>query len=163
MSDEDKKAIIANHANCMHQEGVGIAEKITEKKEKAEKRRKRETQEKKFYKLAPTNSRNKAWEMRNERVGKYISADSQIERLKIALGVSTNLQLAKKLGLSKSTVSVWKRDERNGVPASVMVEVAIKYKISLDWLILGRKPLSQKELLESEDKDKGLEIDSCNG
>ena len=113
---------------------------------------KKATQEEKFYKLAPVNSRNKAMEKRNERVGKYVSADSQIERLKMALGVSTNLQLAEKLGLSKSTVSVWKRDERNGVPASVMIEVAIKHKISLDWLILGRKPLLQKEVLGSSNE-----------
>lgn len=60
-----------------------------------------------------------------------------IARLRKALDLPTNKQLAAWLGIDKSSVSFWKK--RNGVPCVVVMRVSDATGETLDWLMLGRE------------------------
>ena len=61
---------------------------------------------------------------------------SVIERMKVALSVSTDSALAKSLGLKGSgTVSSWKT--RGSIPFNECLKISQNKNISLDWLISG--------------------------
>lgn len=64
-----------------------------------------------------------------------------IERMRSALGVSTNVALAEAVGVGSSALSNWiKRD----VPAyDVIVDFATKNGLSLDWLVYGVGAMKQ--------------------
>jgi len=60
---------------------------------------------------------------------------SVLARLKQLTDSSTDVQLARALGVSPQTLSSWKI--RDSVPYSLCVEIARQYACSLDWLLLG--------------------------
>ena len=60
-----------------------------------------------------------------------------LARLRRRLGASNDRDLAAQLGVSTSTLSSWR--QRNSMPYSFCVEVALAEKFSLDWLILGQE------------------------
>ncbi|MFJ4349083.1 helix-turn-helix domain-containing protein [Pseudomonas sp. NPDC089401] len=60
---------------------------------------------------------------------------SVLARLKQLTGSSTDVQLARSLGISPQTLSSWKI--RQSIPYSLCVEQAGKHGCSLDWLLLG--------------------------
>ena len=59
-----------------------------------------------------------------------------IDRAKIALGVRTDVDLAKTLNIAQSAVAGWRK--RGMVPQEQAVKIAQMTGVSLDWLILGR-------------------------
>lgn len=60
-----------------------------------------------------------------------------IEQLKKVLEAKTDKELGEKLGFKQQTVSNWKA--RNSISLEMLVEVAEKYSVSLDWLITGQR------------------------
>ena len=56
-------------------------------------------------------------------------------RLRASLGVSSDKELARELGISPSTLSSWR--QRDAIPYSFCVEYARAKGVSLDWLIFG--------------------------
>lgn len=60
-------------------------------------------------------------------------------RLYEALGVSSDAQLARKLGIPASTISNWR--SRGTVPHREALKIAEDEGFSLDWLLLGRGPM----------------------
>lgn len=65
------------------------------------------------------------------------SAISTIERLSSALGVKSDVELAKKMGVAAQTIATWK--QRNKVPYDKIVEIAAQRELSLDQLIWGNE------------------------
>ena len=59
-----------------------------------------------------------------------------VDRMKEAVGVSKDVELADALGASRSTPAVWKTRDR--IPFAECMEIAEKHGVSLDWLVLGR-------------------------
>lgn len=59
-----------------------------------------------------------------------------VDRMKIAVGVARDKELAEYLGSSKSGPAVWK--SRGSIPISECIKIAQDKSCSLDWLILGR-------------------------
>ncbi|WP_158935286.1 helix-turn-helix domain-containing protein [Burkholderia sp. S171] len=59
-----------------------------------------------------------------------------VDRMKVVVGVSKDVELADALGVSRSQVAVWKIRDR--MPLSECVTIAEQHKVSLDWLVLGR-------------------------
>lgn len=59
-----------------------------------------------------------------------------IDRMKKVIGASTDVDLANHFGASRSGPGVWKL--RGSIPVTECIELAEKYSVSLDWLILGR-------------------------
>jgi phage repressor protein C with HTH and peptisase S24 domain len=64
-----------------------------------------------------------------------VSLDDIIERLKKITKTKTNIELAKALKISESTVRSWK--SRNKIPFEQCLEISDKYECSLDWLLKG--------------------------
>lgn len=62
---------------------------------------------------------------------------SVLARLKQLTDSSTDVQLARALGVSPQTLSSWKI--RDSVPYSLCVDIARQYACSLDWLLLGER------------------------
>ena len=60
-----------------------------------------------------------------------------IDRAKIALGVRTDVDLAKTLNIAQSAVAGWRK--RGMVPQEQAVKIAQMTGVSLDWLIFGQK------------------------
>lgn len=59
-----------------------------------------------------------------------------LDRVKSALGVTTDYELAKALGRATSSVHNWRR--RGNIPLDECINVSNKTNVSLDWLILGK-------------------------
>ena len=59
----------------------------------------------------------------------------QIDRLKQVYNKKTDVSLAEVLGISKITVSGWKK--RKAIPAEIFKRVAQNENISMDWLLRG--------------------------
>lgn len=59
-----------------------------------------------------------------------------IDRMKEVIGASTDVELANHFGGSRSGPGVWK--VRGSIPVTECIDLAEKYSVSLDWLILGR-------------------------
>lgn len=59
-----------------------------------------------------------------------------IDRMKTTIGVSTDKALAEELGAAISGPAVWKK--RGRIPFEECINLAQKYNVSLDWLVLGR-------------------------
>lgn len=59
-----------------------------------------------------------------------------IDRMKTVLGVRMDKEVSEKLDSSRSQVSVWKT--RGVIPFAECMQLAVRYNVSLDWLILGR-------------------------
>ena len=82
---------------------------------------------------------------------KTISSKEVIERLKIALKLSSDNALAETLGISKTTLSNWK--SRNSIDISLLFSKC--ERISIDWLLTGNGPmLKTKDSTQSHIADK---------
>lgn len=64
-----------------------------------------------------------------------IQADPVIDRMRSALGLTTDRALSQYFERGPSTVSNWRK--RNSVPFTECVQLAVEKGMSLDWLILG--------------------------
>lgn len=65
---------------------------------------------------------------------KTLSSQEVILRLKKALNISTDIELANYLGISKSTLSNWKA--RNTLDLPLLFSLC--EQISIDWLLTGK-------------------------
>lgn len=81
------------------------------------------------------------------------TADHVIGRLKEALGISGDSALAAKIGVARSTLANWRR--RNSVPYEKCVEVALKERLNLDWVLTGEGP-PKKEMFVVPQIDEDL-------
>src|SRR5476649_2110663 len=67
---------------------------------------------------------------------KKVVIQAIVDRMKVVVGVTKDVELADALGVSRSQVAVWKIRDR--MPLGECVTLAEQHKVSLDWLILGR-------------------------
>ncbi|MYM70507.1 hypothetical protein GTP45_27395 [Pseudoduganella sp. FT55W] len=65
-----------------------------------------------------------------------IDVAAVVDRMKLAVGVQKDIELAAYLEISKSAPAVWK--SRETTPIAECIKIAIRKACSLDWLILGR-------------------------
>lgn len=63
-----------------------------------------------------------------------------IDRMKTVLGVTRDKDVAVHFEGARGAVSVWKI--RGTIPFAECLALALKYDVSLDWLILGRGPMA---------------------
>lgn len=68
-----------------------------------------------------------------------------IERLSLILGRQGDADLAKELGVQRTTVSSWK--SRGKIPYEECWQVARKHGISMDWLLSGTGPMHRDQNL----------------
>ncbi|WP_449255613.1 helix-turn-helix domain-containing protein [Bosea sp. (in: a-proteobacteria)] len=71
-----------------------------------------------------------------------------IERLKSAIDVNTDADLAAALSISRTTLSNWRA--RNSVPLSRIREACRKYRIPIDYLLTGDLLHANQPLLDVE-------------
>lgn len=64
-----------------------------------------------------------------------IDAQAIIDRLKAASGVTTDAALARELGITRGSVSLWKK--HNAVPLHHAVAISERYGVSIDWIVTG--------------------------
>ena len=74
-------------------------------------------------------------------------AEAVIRRMKEALELRTDNDLAGALGVSKGTVSSWRK--RNAIPYDECVRVAYYTRTHLEWILSGREGEMYPGLLES--------------
>lgn len=67
----------------------------------------------------------------------HATSNSTIDRLKIAANVTSDQELAQKLGLSKQAIADAK--SRNTVPPSWIPKAAKLFNVSTDWLFFGKE------------------------
>ncbi|SDE42080.1 Phage repressor protein C, contains Cro/C1-type HTH and peptisase s24 domains [Paraburkholderia lycopersici] len=67
---------------------------------------------------------------------KKVLVQAIVDRMKEVVGVTKDVELAEAIGASRSQPAVWKIRER--VPFAECVNLAEKFGVSLDWLVLGR-------------------------
>lgn len=79
-------------------------------------------------------------------------ADETLKRIKNLFDVSTNLEFVKHLPLkedgtqlSDKTPSSWK--QKNVIPLDILLFVANKFDVSIDWLLYGETPEPQRDQL----------------
>lgn len=75
--------------------------------------------------------------------GRMMSADAVLGRLSEVLGARNDTQLAKHLGLNRTTLS--SRRNRNSIPFEACLEIADREGLSLDWLFHGQGPQYKSE------------------
>lgn len=61
-----------------------------------------------------------------------------LSRMKLITGTTTDAELSYALKISPQTLSSWKG--RNSTPYSLCIDLAVRYEVSLDWLLLGNGP-----------------------
>lgn len=61
-----------------------------------------------------------------------------LSRMKLITGTTTDAELSYALNISPQTLSSWKG--RNSTPYSLCIDLAVRYDVSLDWLLLGNGP-----------------------
>lgn len=64
-----------------------------------------------------------------------ISTEEILKRLGSVLGTTTDIELAKALGVASQTVSTWRN--RNKIPYDKALEISTNKGVSLDWIIFG--------------------------
>ena len=79
------------------------------------------------------------------------TAGEVLDRLQQAMGLSSDGELARDLGIKRSTVGSWRN--RNSVPYEICVDLAQARGWSLDWLLIGKGHL----LLEARADDAAKE------
>src|SRR5476649_655590 len=80
---------------------------------------------------------------------KKVVIQAIVDRMKVVVGVSKDVELADALGVSRSQVAGWKIRDR--MPLSECVTIAEQHKVSLDWLVLGRcQPGIEEPVLASQ-------------
>lgn len=78
------------------------------------------------------------------------TAGEVLDRLQQAMGLASDGELARALGVKRSTVGSWRN--RNSVPYDICVDLAQERNWSLDWLLIGRG-----QLLEARSDDAAKE------
>ena len=75
-------------------------------------------------------------------------------RLKKALSITSDVELAKRLGVSKSGLNGYR--VRDTIPFAQIVELCKKESMSLDWILLGQglRLGEDTEILEESERDK---------
>ncbi len=63
-----------------------------------------------------------------------LSAESVLDRLQKALDVRSDSALSRALGVKRATLGNWRN--RNSVPYSICVNIALQKGISLNWLLV---------------------------
>ncbi|WP_053067779.1 helix-turn-helix domain-containing protein, partial [Muribacter muris] len=98
----------------------------------------------------------------------FLQTELVLERMKNALNLRTNKDLAEKLDVSTQTLSGWK--VRNALPLEEILKFSSTHQISLDWLLWGEeklmKILDTYSILErmksylniKNDEDLGIEL-----
>ncbi len=71
------------------------------------------------------------------------SAGDVLDRLHTVYGVKNDSQLSEVAGLNRATVGNWRN--RNSVPYSFCVDVAVEHGVSLDWLLTGKGDGAQEQ------------------
>tara|TARA_R100000458_G_C8273001_1_gene247820 strand:- start:1694 stop:2284 length:591 start_codon:yes stop_codon:yes gene_type:complete len=76
------------------------------------------------------------------------------DRLKKALSIASDVELAERLGVSKSGLNGYR--VRDTIPFAQIVELCKKESMSLDWILLGQglRLGEDAEILEENDRDK---------
>lgn len=69
-------------------------------------------------------------------MGEPLDAIAVVNRLRELYGVLTDTALADALRVPNTTISSWR--SRNRVPYEECVEAVRKFRVSFDWLLLGR-------------------------
>lgn len=64
-----------------------------------------------------------------------LAAGSVLDRIRQALGLSSDGELSRELGIGRSTVGAWRAQGR--VPYALCVELHLREGLSLDWLLAG--------------------------
>lgn len=85
-----------------------------------------------------------------------LNSDEVIERMKKALEITTDIELARMLGVSKTTVSSWRK--RNVIPYHECVKVAYYARDYLDWIISGTEPKGYPGLYDGHIDHKLLSV-----
>ncbi|MGJ8514663.1 hypothetical protein R84981_001140 [Carnimonas sp. R-84981] len=62
--------------------------------------------------------------------------DAIMQRMRGVVGVDSDYQLAKFLGISTSALSNWRK--RGSIPIDQCMSLCVTYGVSLDWLIFGK-------------------------
>jgi transcriptional regulator with XRE-family HTH domain len=68
-----------------------------------------------------------------------------INRLKEKFSLKNDTQVAHLLGVEQNTLSSWKK--RNKIPYEKLDNIAIKYHISLDWILSGEQTYEEYQEL----------------
>lgn len=79
-----------------------------------------------------------------------------VDRMKLAVGVQRDKDLAEYLGSSRSGPAVWK--SRGSIPIAECIKIALDKSCSLDWLLLGRGGFTTDDvksvITDSQDADQ---------
>ncbi len=86
-----------------------------------------------------------------------------INAVKSRLGIGTDLELARWLGVAQNTVSNWRA--RGTSPYGAIVEAALRHGVSLDHLLLDQRhplPWRVPEIVYFQDKDRPGHLDAMD-
>lgn len=84
--------------------------------------------------------------------------NSILGRLKSALGLSTDMALAERLGVAQNTMSMWKA--RGILDYEKLIPLCEQNGLSLDWIISGRETapgVAESRMKEMQQKMQSLE------
>ncbi|MCY1297030.1 Bacteriophage CI repressor helix-turn-helix domain protein [compost metagenome] len=71
------------------------------------------------------------------------NAASVLDRLQLVFGAKNDTQLGEALQVNRSTLGNWRN--RDSVPYTICVDVALERGVSLDWLLTGDGPMKRGE------------------
>ncbi|OOS01062.1 hypothetical protein B0186_04815 [Canicola haemoglobinophilus] len=74
------------------------------------------------------------------------SSTEVFKRLRQLEGVSTNKELANRLGVNEKTLSGWQT--KNTIPLDTLLEFANRYEASVDWLLTGESKGTELDEME---------------
>ena len=83
------------------------------------------------------------------------------KKIKISYGVSTNTELATKLGVSVSAIEAWSR--RKEIPQKYIFQCTAETGVSIEWLLDEDKPtfhISGENILNSSSFNKDMNTDN---
>jgi len=86
--------------------------------------------------------------------GALIDANAVIDRMRVVTDTSTDIALCAKLQLGTSAVSTWRR--RQSVPYAECVNLALRYGVSLDWLLLGLGTRDASSIMQNAVTEPGV-------
>lgn len=69
-----------------------------------------------------------------------------VERMKSAAGLRSDTDLAKALDITPQAISNFKN--KGEVPSDLVIQFAVKYKVSVDWLLTGEGEIKRGEKAE---------------
>jgi len=86
-------------------------------------------------------------------------ATEVIARMSAVVGATNDSELARELGVRRSTVGSWRA--RASVPYAECVRLAADRGVSLDWLLLGKESYAPRVHDEHQVRDGDALDDSC--